>query len=92
VHGIGGEVLSFAPLAAAWLPINRSTGFAPGGLMEREPFADVEGMAACYVAAIKGVAPDGPYLLGGYSSGGAMALEMAAAAPREAACRSRCSR
>ena len=34
-------------------------------------------MAACYIDAIKSVSPHGPYLIGGYSSGGTVALEMA---------------
>ena len=78
VHGIGGEVLSFAPLARRLAPDQPVYGLrARGSDGDDEPFADVEGMAACYVDAIKRVAPDGPYLLGGYSSGGTIALEMA---------------
>ena len=78
VHGIGGEVLSFAPLARRLGPDQPLYGLrARGADGKGEPFADVESMAACYLAAIRTVAPDGPYMLGGYSSGGAVALEMA---------------
>jgi thioesterase domain-containing protein len=34
-------------------------------------------MAACYLEAVRAAAPEGPYLLGGYSSGAVIALEMA---------------
>lgn len=37
----------------------------------------IEDMAAYYVAAIKAMQPQGPYLLGGWSSGGSVALEIA---------------
>jgi thioesterase domain-containing protein len=39
--------------------------------------ADVEGMVAAYVAAIRVVQPAGPYLLCGWSVGGVIALEIA---------------
>ena len=38
---------------------------------------DVELIAANYVEAIRAVRPDGPYLLGGWSTGGVVAFEMA---------------
>ncbi|HKN84608.1 MAG TPA: thioesterase domain-containing protein, partial [Pyrinomonadaceae bacterium] len=37
----------------------------------------VEGMAEKYVEVVKGVQPDGSYLLGGWSMGGVVAYEMA---------------
>ena len=37
----------------------------------------IEAMAARYVAAIRTVQPEGPYLLGGWSMGGLIAYEMA---------------
>ena len=38
---------------------------------------DVEAMAADYVQAVRGYQPEGPYWLGGWSMGGAIAFEMA---------------
>jgi amino acid adenylation domain-containing protein len=78
VHGIGGEVLSFAPLARHLAPDQPVYGLrAQGSDGRREPHTDIQSMAASYIDAIRTVAPDGPYLLGGYSSGGTVALEMA---------------
>ena len=37
----------------------------------------MEEMAAEYVAAVREIQPQGPYLLGGWSAGGLVALEMA---------------
>jgi thioesterase domain-containing protein len=50
---------------------------AKGSDNVEEPLRDVETMAACYLDAIRTVAPTGPYCIGGYSSGGTVALEMA---------------
>jgi thioesterase domain-containing protein len=41
------------------------------------PLTSMEEMAALYVSEIRKVQPTGPYLLGGFCMGGAMALEMA---------------
>ena len=60
----------------------------PGAALLRDPFARactarmdlpgrMEEMAAEYVAAIREIQPHGPYLLGGWSAGGLVALEMA---------------
>jgi len=43
----------------------------------QDPHLQVEEMAAYYIDAIRTVQPEGPYLLGGWSSGGVVALEMA---------------
>jgi thioesterase domain-containing protein len=43
----------------------------------------VAAMAAEYVAAMKGVQPRGPYCIGGWSLGGAIAVEMAALLERQ---------
>jgi amino acid adenylation domain-containing protein len=78
VHGIGGEVLTFAGLASRLAPDQPVYGIrAKGSDGVHEPLADVESMAACYVEAVRNAAPEGPYLLGGYCSGGTVALEMA---------------
>ncbi len=42
-----------------------------------DPFADIEGMAARYVAEIRQHQPSGPYLIGGWSLGGVIAYEVA---------------
>jgi acyl transferase domain-containing protein/thioesterase domain-containing protein len=42
-----------------------------------EPFESIKEMASAYVSAIREAEPHGPYVLGGYSLGGAVALEMA---------------
>nr|VFJ93684.1 MAG: Thioesterase domain-containing protein [Candidatus Kentron sp. LFY] len=44
---------------------------------ESEPDTRVEAMAARYIREIRTVQADGPYLLGGHSLGGWVALEMA---------------
>ena len=78
VHGIGGEVMSFSTLAQCLAPDQPVYGVrAKGSDGAQEPLRDVESMAACYLAAIRAVAPEGPYLIGGYSSGAIVALEMA---------------
>jgi thioesterase domain-containing protein len=43
----------------------------------RPPLTDLGEMAAHYVEAVRGVQPEGPYLLGGWSMGGVVAFEMA---------------
>jgi thioesterase domain-containing protein len=44
---------------------------------EKTVGATIEEMAAHYITAIQTVQPQGPYLLGGWSLGGVIALEMA---------------
>ena len=75
VHGIGGEVMYLRQFAAA--------------IRDDQPFyafqrtlgdgdcPTVESLAIRYIQAMRGVQPHGPYLLGGYSMGGSVALEMA---------------
>jgi amino acid adenylation domain-containing protein len=78
VHGIGGEVVSFTALARRLAPDQPVFGIrAKGSDGVEPPLADVESMAACYLDAVRTIAPQGPYLLGGYSSGGTVILEMA---------------
>ncbi|WP_066383167.1 non-ribosomal peptide synthetase [Anabaena sp. CA = ATCC 33047] len=50
---------------------------APGLYGECEPYNQIEDMANFYIQALKKVQPEGPYLLGGWSMGGVIALEMA---------------
>jgi thioesterase domain-containing protein len=78
VHGAGGDVQCFFPLArhlGAEQPCYglQAIGLAPG----EEPLASVEEMAALYVGAVRRVRAHGPYLLAGWSFGGLVAFEMA---------------
>ncbi|AGP33713.1 SDR family NAD(P)-dependent oxidoreductase [Sorangium cellulosum] len=50
---------------------------ARGNDGKRMPFSRIEDMAAYYVDCVTGISPRGPYVLGGYSFGGLVALEMA---------------
>jgi amino acid adenylation domain-containing protein len=78
VHGIGGEVLSFTSLARQLAPDRPIYGIrAQRSDAIDDPLSSVERMAAYYIHAIRQVAPIGPYSIGGYSAGGAIALEIA---------------
>ena len=78
IHGAGGNVLNLWGLARL-LPSDRPIiGVLAKGADGNEPPLDsIEDMAALYVKAIRTHQPHGPYLLGGYSGGGMIALEMA---------------
>jgi thioesterase domain-containing protein len=80
VHGIGGEVVSFSHLAR-FLDLGPSVyGFQQrlaGRGADQNP-ASLEEMAASYIEELLAVQPPGkPILLGGYSFGAIVALEMA---------------
>jgi len=78
IHGIGGEVLNFTTLAHHLAPDQPVYGIRAKGSDDlQEPLPDIESMASYYLAAIRSVAPEGPYYIGGYSSGGTLALELA---------------
>jgi amino acid adenylation domain-containing protein len=78
VHGIGGRVLNYVPLARHLGPGQPVYGLQARGLDAAEaPSTRAEEMAACYVRELRGVRPRGPYHLGGYSFGGLVAFEMA---------------
>jgi thioesterase domain-containing protein len=78
VHAIGGAVFSYVELAQSLGLEQPFYALQARGLDGRgEPIADLEEMAAEYVRAIRAVQPDGPYRLGGWSFGGAVAFEMA---------------
>ena len=78
MHGSGGNVLNFRDLSQA---MGRSQPFY--GVQSRgidgvsRPDRSIEDMAVAYLAEIREVQPEGPYLLGGYSGGGMVAFEMA---------------
>ena len=78
VHGLGGTVLRFHQLARHMAPDQPFYGMQAPGLDGREPCLErVEDMAVRYLEQLEAVQPGGPYLLGGYSFGGLVALEMA---------------
>ncbi|MEO3777997.1 amino acid adenylation domain-containing protein [Micromonospora sp. B11E3] len=84
VHPLGGNVLCYVRLARHLGPGQpvyalQAAGADPG----TEPLGSVPELAASYLAAIRRVRPDGPYVLGGWSFGGFVALEMAHQLRRE---------
>ena len=78
VHPAGGSVAGFFPLARA-LGSERPFYALEGMSKDYGPpiGRQVESIAANYVEAVRTVQPDGPYLLGGWSTGGVVAFEMA---------------
>ncbi len=78
VHAVGGEALGYAGLGQQLDPDRPLFGFEARGLQgDEEPIEDLEDIAAFYVEAMREEQPEGPYLLGGWSLGGVIALEMA---------------
>jgi amino acid adenylation domain-containing protein len=78
IHPAGGGVLSFGALAPLLGPDQPLYGMQARGMDGKgEPFDSVEAMAACYVAALRSVQPEGPYHLVGWCTGGVIAYEMA---------------
>jgi pimeloyl-ACP methyl ester carboxylesterase len=78
VHAQGGKALEYRAFVPYFGPDQPLYGLAPRGLDGRLPPHDrVEDMAAHYVAEIRDLQPHGPYYLGGWSFGGAIAFEMA---------------
>jgi amino acid adenylation domain-containing protein len=76
-HPVGGSVACYRALARAWA--GRVHAFQSRGLVEGrtdggEP--DLETMAALYGQEVQQLSPDGPCLLGGWSMGGVLALEV----------------
>jgi thioesterase domain-containing protein/acyl carrier protein len=77
VHGIGGEVLTFAGLALrlpADLPVYGIQAAGPGA--DREMPVDIDKLGERYAEILLSVDPDGPYYVAGYSSGAVVALEV----------------
>ena len=77
VHGAGGNVLFLWSLARALSGQRPIHGFQAHGIDGVNlPDASIEAMAERYVAELRAHGP-GPYLLGGFSGGGLVTLEMA---------------
>jgi thioesterase domain-containing protein len=76
VHPVGGHVLAYRELARRLSgPVY---GLQARGLTEgEEPLETIEALAESYLEALRTAAPPGPYRLGGWSIGGAIAFEMA---------------
>jgi amino acid adenylation domain-containing protein len=78
VHPIGGHVLCYLELARALRPPRPFHALQAIGMDRgQEPLETVEDMAALYVKAIRSTQPSGPYFVGGWSSGGTIAYEIA---------------
>lgn len=78
IHGAGGVIIRFRELAQHLGPEQPVYGFQAQGLDESLAcHTRVEDMAAHYIDEMRSIQPYGPYLVGGYSFGGLIALEMA---------------
>lgn len=78
VHAVGGNVLSLRDLAHHLGTDQPFYALQSQGLDGKErPPRCVQEMAAYYIDEIRTVQPEGPYYLGGQSSGGLIAFEMA---------------
>lgn len=73
VHGLGGEI-DWAYNLAHYLPAEQPLYALQS---PAEPMSELVAMASYYVTEIRTRQPDGPYRLGGYCIGGAIAYEMA---------------
>lgn len=78
VHAVGGEVVGYTSLSQLMDPERPLYAFEAKGLHGNEqPLDRLEDLAASYIEAMREKQPQGPYLLGGWSLGGVIALEMA---------------
>ncbi|RKH41856.1 alpha/beta fold hydrolase, partial [Corallococcus llansteffanensis] len=78
VHPVGGNVLCFAELARALGPHQPVYALQAQGLDgKRPPLQSIAEMTRVYVQAIRALQPKGPYRVGGWSLGGAVAFDMA---------------
>jgi amino acid adenylation domain-containing protein len=78
VHPVSGNVLCYRALARRLGAQQPFYALQARGVDDsREPQTQVEAMAADYLEAVRTIQSHGPYLLGGWSMGGLIALEMA---------------
>lgn len=84
VHPAPGTVFCYAPIAHHMDADRPFYGLqAPAINGEGRMFETIEETAACYIEAMRSVRPEGPYHMGGHSSGGTIAFEMARQLERE---------
>ncbi len=83
VHPAGGDVHCYRDLARRLGPDRPVHGLAAPLLAAGDRAPGVAERAAAFVEAIKGVQPQGPYALGGWSIGGILAWEIAQQLRRE---------
>ena len=78
MHSVGGNVLEYHELARLLGSDQPFYGLQARGLDGKsEPHISIKEMAADYIKEMREVQPAGPYLLGGRSSGGTIAFEIA---------------
>jgi thioesterase domain-containing protein/acyl carrier protein len=78
VHGVGGTVIELAALGKQITSNNPVYAIQAKGIDgSLPPLERVEHMAEFYAGEIRKMQPHGPYLIGGYSFGGVVALEVA---------------
>jgi acyl transferase domain-containing protein len=78
IHGAGGNVVVFKPIADRLPPGTPLYGLQAQGIDGKQPFqTTIEAMAESYLAAIESVDAEGPYRIAGYSGGGTVAYEIA---------------
>ena len=78
VHGVGGNVIGLRELGKCMAPDHPFYGLQSQGLDGTRPcHGSIPEMALHYIHEIRGVQPNGPYFLGGFSFGGLVAYEMA---------------
>jgi thioesterase domain-containing protein len=78
IHGLGGHVASFLPLAEGLVESRPVYGLQAQGLGPgQQPHDRIEAMADFYLREIRQAQPHGPYLLAGWSMGGLTAMEVA---------------
>jgi thioesterase domain-containing protein/acyl carrier protein len=78
LHGMGGSVMILRDLARRIGGTRAVWGIEAQGMDGvARPLDRVEEMAAAHIQDLRNVAPNGPYLLAGYSFGGLVAFEMA---------------
>ena len=78
IHAAGGNVLEYHDLARLLGPDQPFYGLQAKGLDgQSAPHTSIKEMAAHYIKEMREIQPAGPYLLGGRSSGGTIAFEMA---------------
>jgi amino acid adenylation domain-containing protein len=78
VHGAGGNVLLYRELASHLGSEQPFYGLQSHGLDGKKPYLTrIEEMATHYIREMRSLQPEGPYYLGGYCLGGAVALEVA---------------